>query len=62
MKMRDLPFLTEEAILYLIAAVLVVAMVAMVGTIGGIVLVPFVAVPAALLIYLGHRAGQHRHT
>jgi hypothetical protein len=25
------------------------------------VLVPFVAVPAAVLAYLGHRAGSHHH-
>ena len=62
MKMRELPFLTEEAILYLIAAVLIIAMIVMIGTIGGVVLVPFVAVPTAALIYFGHRAGQHRHT
>jgi hypothetical protein len=62
MKLRELPFLTEEAILYLLAAILVLAMIVMIGTIGGIVLVPFVAVPAMVLIYFGHRAGQHRHT
>jgi hypothetical protein len=61
MKMRELPFLTEQAILYLIAAVLILAMIVMIGTIGGIVLVPFVAIPAAVLIYFGYRAGQHRH-
>jgi hypothetical protein len=44
-----------------LVAVLVVAMLALVGTVGGIVLVPFVAVPAAVLAYLGHRAGSHHH-
>lgn len=59
-KIRELPFLTEQAILYLIAAVLILAMIVLVGTIGGVVLVPFLAIPTVVLLYFGHRAGQHR--
>jgi uncharacterized protein YacL len=61
MKIQELPFRTTQLVLYVLVAVLVVAMLALVGTVGGIVLVPFVAVPAAVLAYLGHRAGSHHH-
>jgi hypothetical protein len=61
MRFHDVPFLAEEVLLYVIAAVLILAMIVLVGTIGGVVLVPLVLLPTLGVIYLIHRAEQHRH-